>query len=153
MIQTHYHTVSFQPEANQFVADFVSERIWGKKGTLTQCATMGVTRDGNLVGGVVFHEYRTEVNTMQMSIAGDKCRWLNRTVVNAAMHFAFELTKVGAVWAMVSEKNDAALKMDRIIFPNESYVPHMFGEGVGGYMMTLSANEWKSHRLYRPLPI
>lgn len=138
------------PDANRIVADFVSMRIWSREGTLNDCATMGVTRDGLLVGGVVFHEYRTEVNTMQLSIAGDRCRWLTRGVINDAMRFAFDMVKVGAIWAMVSEKNAAALKMDRIIFAHESYVPHMFGENHGGMMMTLSDTEWKAHRLYRP---
>lgn len=145
-----YHTETHQPEANRIVADFVSMKIWGQSGTLTCCSTMGVMRDGKLVGGVVFHDYRTETNTMQLSVAGDEGRWLTRRVINATMFFAFDLMKVSAVYAMVRETNAVALKMDRAIFANEAYVPHMFGEDVGGYMLTISEKEWRNHRLYRP---
>lgn len=150
MITTHYHTVTHQPENNAIVADMVSMKIWGASGALRDCATMGVVRDGVLVGGVVFHDWRTETNTMQLSVAGEPCRWLTRSVINDTMRFAFDLMKVSAVYAMVSESNPVALKMDRAIFANEAYVPHMFGEGKGGYMLTLSEKEWRAHRLYRP---
>lgn len=153
MIQTHYHTVSHMPDANRIVADFVSMKIWGKSGALTNCATMGVVRDGLLVGGVVFHDYRTETGTMQLTIAGEHARWVTRRVINDAMRFPFELMGCGAIWAMISAENHTSLKMNRMIFPNESTVRHAFGQNRDGHMMTMGAEEWKAHRLYRNRPL
>lgn len=74
------------------VADWVSDQIWGGP-EFGACQAIGVERDGELVGGVVYHDFR-EVD-MQMSCAATDPRWLSRGRLR--VFFAYPFVQCGCL--------------------------------------------------------
>jgi RimJ/RimL family protein N-acetyltransferase len=68
------------------VAGWVAARIPHVTG-FKDMAAIGIERAGELVGGVVYHEYRG--NDIQMSTAADSRRWLTEGVLRALFVYPF----------------------------------------------------------------
>lgn len=78
------------------VADWVAERIVHVDG-FSNMAAIGVARAGDLVGGVVYHEYRG--NDIQMSTAATSPGWLSEGILRALFAYPFITLKCDRVTA------------------------------------------------------
>lgn len=71
---------------DEAVATWVAARI-PHVDQFSNMAAIGIERAGDLVGGVVYHEYRG--NDVQMSCAGSGRRWLAEGVLRALFAYPF----------------------------------------------------------------
>lgn len=135
----HMHT-----QACGFVAQAISVDGFGP------CSSMGVSRDGALIGAVIFHDYQPDRGTVEMSIHGGP-GWISRRVVNACMWYVFDALKCQMVLGQARSDNDKALALDRRIFASEVVIPRLMGRGTDGHVFSLTEEQWRDHRLYRSL--
>lgn len=72
--------------SDQMVADWVAARI-PHVDEFKDCKTIGVMRDGELIAGVVYHEFRG--NDIQISCAGSGNNWLSRSFLETFFRYPF----------------------------------------------------------------
>lgn len=84
-----------------------------------------------------------------MSIHGEP-GWISRRVVNACMWYIFDVLKCQMVLGQARSDNDKALSLDRRIFSSEVVIPRLMGRGIDGHVFSLTEEQWRAHRLYRP---
>ncbi len=116
------------------VAAWVGERI-GRKDWFAPMA-FGVTKDDELVGGVVYDNYRG--HDVEMSCAG-KPGWLDRWLIRAFFEYPFGHLGCQRVTAIVREDNVHALAFDRRLgFCPQGFIPDWLEPGVGGIVHGMS---------------
>ena len=70
---------------------------------------IGVEKNGELVGGVVFNEYNGP--NINMHCASTDKRWLSKEALRFFFAYPFEQVKVKRITALVGEKNDKSIKL------------------------------------------
>lgn len=147
MIQTAYFTETHEPRMNIAMGAFVSRRIWGHNDGFHTFSSMAVARGTTIIGGVIFHDYQQERGTVEMSVAGDKGRWITRSVVNDAMRFIFDMLGCQMVLGQAASNNAGALALDRRIFTREVVIPRLMGRDIDGHVFSLTEEDWRLHPL------
>lgn len=148
MLNINFHDATIQPRMHEQACAFVARGIGNNTG-FGPCASMGVSRDGNLLGAVIFHDWQPDRETVEMSVHGEK-GWISRRVVNAAMSYIFDGLNCQMVVGQAASTNAAALALDRRIFANEVVIPRLMGRNTDGHIFSLTHEQWLSHRLYTP---
>ena len=93
----------------------------------------GVTRDGELIGGVVYDNYRG--HDVEMSCAGQP-GWLDRWLIRRFFEYPFVHLGCHRVTALVKESNEHALDFDkRLGFEVEGFHPKAAGTQEGMYSL------------------
>lgn len=82
------YSLTFSPD----VADWVANQIWGSP-EFSPCQAIGVERDGALIAGVVYHDFRGI--DLQMSCASIDPRWLSKERLR--IFFAYPFTQCGCL--------------------------------------------------------
>jgi len=91
-------------------------------GGFGRCASIGMDLDGALIGVVVFHNYRK--CDIEMSIATENPRWIQRGVLRALFHYPFVQLGCARVTAVCSVDSNRAIKlMSGIGFKQEGAHP------------------------------
>lgn len=147
MIETAIFLERTNPAENAAVGAFVSSRIFGRPDGFQCFSSMGVFKDGQIIGGVIFHDWQPYRGTIEMSVAGDKSRWITRDVINDAMRFIFDDMKCQMVLGQAASTNQDALALDRRIFGNEVVIPRMMGRNIDGHVFSLTEEQWRLHRM------
>lgn len=89
-------------------------------------AAIGVERDGKLIGGVVFHEYRG--NDIQMSCAATSKRWLTEGTLRAMFAYPFITLNCERVSAFTPKRNSHTRRfLERLGFVEEGNMRRGFG--------------------------
>lgn len=84
------------------VGEFVCDRAGG---TFLGGSCIGVEKNGNLVGGVIYDNYNGA--SVCMHVAGDNKYWMTRTFLAYAFWYPFVQLKVNKVLAITGSKNPA----------------------------------------------
>lgn len=84
------------------VAEWVADNI-PHVSHFKDMAAIGVERNGELIGGVVYHEFRG--NDIQMSCAAANPRWLKRGFLNALFAYPFLQLGCDRVSSFAPKKN------------------------------------------------
>ena len=69
------------------------------------CSAIGVAQGGELIAGVVYHEYRG--HSIQLSMASSTPRWCTRRTLNALLGYPFKQLHVARITACTSDTNTA----------------------------------------------
>jgi RimJ/RimL family protein N-acetyltransferase len=147
MIKAHFHTPSWQPEANMMVADMVSMGCFGRYGGFDKFSTMAVTVDERLVGGTVFHNWSEDAGVMELSSFSSNSRWLTRHVINCMMYFPFNIMQCQCVVMRVSEHNHRMKRIAERFGFSGTYIPRLRGRNEGEFIYTLTDDTWTQHPL------
>lgn len=128
-LEAQFFSNSHLPEVNNAVADFVARRIWGRSGDCfgPRC-TMSVVDNGNMVAGVVYHNYYPDQGTIEVSAAADTSRWLTRRMLNAFISMPFEKLGVQAIIARHSEAATHLRRMWGRVGAVEYVIPRLRGK-------------------------
>jgi len=94
------------------VGEWVSQRIGGEFNELLATA-IGMERDGELIGGVIFDNYAGR--SIAMHVAGEGGHWLTREFLRAVFGYAFNQLKVRKVLGYVDSTNEQARRFDEHI--------------------------------------
>lgn len=120
---------------DQQVASWVIARLnipdlWEPKdfGPFTGCAI--VDRDGQMIGGVVFHGFRPNAQAVEITIATDRtARWATKGNILGILGYAFGLG-ANRITAICLNRNKEAINMNnRLGFIKEGGHKDYFGPG------------------------
>ena len=132
------------------VAEWVRRRIphmTHSKG-FGQCVAIGVINEAKseLVGGVVFHDYRQSVRSIEWSAASDQPNWLNVEIINQIMRYPFDQLNCVRITAIIPRRNKRSRAFqEKFGFRQEGLVRRGFG-GDDACIYGLLASDWKKSR-------
>lgn len=105
---------------------------------------VGVARDGRLIGGVIYVEYREVApgeHDIRMHCAGEP-GWLNKATLRALFSYPFEQLKCVRVTGVVARANKRALDLNRRLgFKIEGCIRDGYGAGKDGLLMGMLKDE------------
>ncbi len=93
------------PEINDAIGAYVSTRVWGKVKPFFLSSSMGVFDNGNLVAGMVYHNYDGQAGVIEISGAADNPKWLTRPVLKEMFEYPFRQLGCQAVVMRVDGNN------------------------------------------------
>lgn len=121
--------------ADERVARFVSERLGF--GLCPPFTAMGLDRDGEIIGGVVFNMF--EGADVHVSVAG---RGWTREFLKAVGSYVFDTLRCERMTAVTADEVTATFA-ERLGGQHEGVLRNHFGRGVNGYVAGILASEWK----------
>lgn len=132
------------------VARWVAERIphVGEAGFHGPSAGIGVVgRGGDLIAGIVYHDYQPAFGTIQLSMAADSPMWARRENIAGLLRYPFEQLGVFKVWTATPIDNEAALRVNlHIGFIKEATLAHQFGRKRHGVICRMLMPDYR--RIY-----
>jgi RimJ/RimL family protein N-acetyltransferase len=106
-------------------------------------SAIGVVRDGHLVAGAVFHQYRHPA--IEISFASTTPRWATRDAIRAILRYPFVQLNCRRVTAISPEdKVDAIRFMERLGFRREGHHPEALptGAAISLGLLRADAERW-----------
>lgn len=113
------------------IAGWVEDRIPHMFGNgFGPCSVLGVASNtGDLMAGVVFHDYQEELGTIQLSMAARNPMWARRSTIKDLLEYPFRQLGVYKVWTATPHLNEKALRVNKNIgFKAEATLAHHFGK-------------------------
>lgn len=93
------------PEINDAIGEYVSSRVFGVSKPFFLSSSMGVFENGNLLAGMVYHNYDAGAGVIEISGAADSPRWLGRPVLKQMFEYPFKQLGCQAVVMRVDSNN------------------------------------------------
>lgn len=110
-------------------------------------ASMGFhDRNGDLVAGVVFHNWQPEYGVIEVSAAALSPKWLTRARMNTVAEYVFDGIECRMVVARHSERNTIARKLWDRLGAREIRMPKLRGPDEDEMVALLTREEWKASR-------
>lgn len=104
---------------DQQVAEFVRNLV-GLKGRWETCSALGVVKDGELLGGVVFHDYRPAADDMELSAAFTSPKWCSARTLTQMLRYPMLQLRLKRATARTAESNWIARDfLERLGFEQE----------------------------------
>lgn len=104
---------------------------------------MGVARNGEVIGGVVYHNWSPENETIEISAAALDSGWTNRAIVREIFNFPFSFCQ------MVIAQTDAENPV-RAVFAKlgaqEIHIPRLMGRHRDGVVCALTDDAWRESK-------
>lgn len=107
------------------------------------CSAIGVARDGKIVAGAVFHQFRFP--NIEITFATTTPRWATRETIAAIMAYPFVQLKCRRLTAITEALNQPARAfLSRFGFTQEGYHPHTFAadDAVTYGLLREDAEKW-----------
>lgn len=135
------------------VADWVGRRIKhvGSGPGFGPCAAIGVVNDEvtEILGGVVYHNFRAEYRNCELSFASSGKAWLNRDMIAGLLGYPFDQLNCKVVIGVTPKHNRRALEfLRRFGFTRDGCVRSGFGSD-DAIISTLKASEWRRSKFNR----
>lgn len=145
MITFEYYTPSRNPEENRRVAEFASSVIWDAgHDVFGPHSTMGVYEDGELIAGMVYHNWHDKAGVLEISGGAVTKRWLQPHVLKAMFNFPFDMVGAQMVVMRVSEKNKPLVRMLKRFGFKGVLIPRLRGRDENEWILTLTDDDWKA---------
>ena len=134
--------------ASEQVCLWVAERIKDVLYEFDKAQSIGVLDDmGRLMCGVVYHDYRPECGTMQLSIASSNPMWARKETITQLLTYPFIDLKIYKCWISVPSDNSKSLALTKHIgFKQEAILRHQYGKDRHAHFMKMSLKDFK--RIY-----
>lgn len=150
MIETQVYGWQPVPGRHTHIGEFVCKLVFDDAHALEKYAAMGYFKDGELIGGSLFHNWHPESGVIEITTAAISKRWLTRRTAQTMLSFAFDGLKNQLVVLRVSERNENMLRIARAYGFSENYIPRLRGRDEGEFIFTLTDDAWRSGRFYKP---
>lgn len=131
------------------VAAWVAARIPNCSRGFGECQALGVEHRGQLVGGLVFHNWSPEYGVIEMSGASEDARWLTRNVISKALNYVFDELKCQMVVANQNPENQRAVRVWKALGAQEFIIPRLRGRNNAGSLITLTDEAWSKSKFKR----
>lgn len=131
------------------VAVWVSQRISPTDRGFGKCQALGVMHRGDLVAGVVFHNWEPEAGTIELSAAAAHRGWMTRSVINEVFGYVFGGLGAQMATARTRADNAAVRRIWKALGASEVIIPRMFGRTENGAVLTLTDDRWRSSKFYQ----
>jgi hypothetical protein len=137
------------PVWDKRVADWVSPRVSPADRGFGKCQALGVVHKGELVAGLVFHNWEPEAGVIEISGAAKDARWMTRAVMNTALGYVFDGLECQMVLARQRKYNIRPRKAWLALGGSEVVIPRLYGRGQDGTIITLTAEQWRASKFYQ----
>ena len=114
--------------AGSFVVDWIAKTN-GHCGTYSGAVGIGVAKNGHLLGGIAFCDYRGV--SIQIHTASTKSKtWVTREWLHVMFDYAFRQLKVKKIFGIISAGNDDVLRFGlKMGFKIETRIADVFANG------------------------
>lgn len=126
----------------QFAAKFISQAC--QERGFGACQAVGFTRNDDLIGGVIYHNYDPEAGVIEISAGIDPKYLLTRGEWQDVMDAPFVKMNCQMLYFKVSKKNKRLRTTLRRMGCKEYVIPRMLGRTHAQAIMTLSDEDWFS---------
>ena len=93
------------------------------------CATIGIVRNGQLLGGVVYHAFQPQSRTVTVSFAFSSPAWASKSVMCSICRYPFIQLECQRVNALVRKKNKRSRRfVEWLGFKQEGCARRGFGD-------------------------
>lgn len=132
------------------VGSWVASRIANCVRGFGPSSAIGIEDEGNLIAGVVYHDYSPESGVIEISAASESKKWLSRPNLYVIFSYPFDQLKVQMVVMRTeaSNKQSNGRGIERI---SKSYgfsqinIPRLYGRAKDGILHTLTEEAWRSN--------
>ena len=124
---------------DQAVAAWTAARIEGCARGFGKCSAIGVAHDGDLIAGVVFHDWNPEAEIIELSAAATDRRWMTRSNVTGILNYPF-----GFCQMVVSRfaPDGPPRRIFNALGADEFVIPRLRGRDADGVLATLTREQW-----------
>jgi RimJ/RimL family protein N-acetyltransferase len=125
----------------------VAERVPNAPKGFGPCEAIGVVSCGKLIAGVVYHEYRENCESIQISMAAESPMWARRGIIAGLLHYPFEQLGCWMIYTLIPPGNYRALRVNQHIgLKRKTVIPHCFGKKAHAVVCQMTRPEYQ--RLY-----
>lgn len=135
--------------SHSIIGEYVCKIVFDDPYALDKYAAMGFFEDGELIAGVLFHNWHPESGVMEMTAGSSSKRWLNRRTLQQIMSLVFDGFKNQLVVMRVSDRNESMIRIARAYGFSETFVPRLRGRDEGEFIFTLTDDEWRNGRFFK----
>lgn len=130
---------------------WVADQIWPGKGRdFGNCQALAVLDDGELMAGMIYHNYEPEAGVIEISGAGTSSRWLTRNTLRKMFAYPFEECRCQAV-VMRCDPSDEPLRRMLLSYGFDMYeIPRLRGRNKSENVFLLTDDAWRGNRFNRP---
>lgn len=97
------------PELDRAIATWVASQIdWVSAPQFPSTSIGVINDDADLVGAVVFHNYRPDCRSIEITSASTTPRWLTRRILHVIFGYPFDQLKVGRITASTPKRAASA---------------------------------------------
>jgi RimJ/RimL family protein N-acetyltransferase len=126
-------------EVERFVADQLGfDRGFGPS------SAIGFVEGGEIVAGVIYHNWHPEGGVIEISAASSQRKWLNRSRLSVIFGYPFDQIKCRMVVARIGEHNARARRIWRSLGAREYAIPELRSPHEAEIVYTLTADQWRS---------
>lgn len=135
------------------VAGFVSERMpTGRGRGFGNCSTIGIIEDGDLVAGIVFHNWDPEAATMEISAAAlPNHPWLSRETIRRMYQYPFLGCHCQMVINRVAAEDERQLFMLARFGYDFIRIPRAGGRNKDVIVCLLTREAWEGNKFNKRL--
>jgi len=131
------------------VAAFVAGLIPGCERGFGECVAIGFERDGQLVAGVVYHNWNPPGAVIELSSAALDRAWTNKSVIQTIYGYPFDQIGCQMVVSRTSEHNAPVRRIWKALGGTEIVLPRMRGRDEDEIVTCLTVEAWRSGKFGR----
>lgn len=118
--------------------------------TLERGTCLAVVRgDGEMVAGVVFHDWNEGAGVVQVSAASIDPRWASRSVLREGFRYAFDFLGAQMAVAHTHEENTRVRRLWRAMGAKEYLIPRLRGRMASEAILCLADDAWLQSKFMR----
>lgn len=126
----------------------VEARVRGAGRGFGQCRVGAVVDGrGEVVAGLVFHDWSPEGETVEITAAANDPRWFTRDVIAEALGYCFSFAQ--AVVVRTLEDNAPARRIWRALGASEHVIPRLGGRNKALAVYVLTDDAWRASKWRR----
>lgn len=115
-------------------------------------AGIGIADDtGRIVAGAVYHDYDPDAGVIEVSMAADVKRWLNRAVLFGLLAYPFLQLRCQMLLARTRADNGRVRRIFRALGAVETVIPRLFGRDADGVILQLTDDALAASRFGKGL--
>lgn len=135
--------------SSEHVAAFVAGLIPGCERGFGACQAIGFDDGGELVAGIVYHNWSPESGVIEISAASSQRKWLTRDRLKTIFGYPFDQLQCRIVVARIGEHNKRARRIWRSLGSDEYVIPQLRSPTEAEVIYTLTAETWRDSKLSR----
>lgn len=125
------------------IARFVANQIPGCERGWENYQALGVWRDGELVGGIVYHNWSPESAVIELSVGATTPHWMSRRVLRELFAYPFDFLDCRMIAMRVSEYNTHMRSILKRLGCKEYAIDDLRSEGEAEVVCTLTRAAWR----------
>lgn len=130
------------------VVRWVADRLGMERG-FGPCDGVGLVRDGQIVGGVVYTNFNPEAGVIEMTAYADDPSWMNRQMLGVIFDIPFIENRCQLLVWRVSVRNTHVARLAERLGFKAHLIPRLRGRDEDEIIFTLTDDDWKSGRFSR----